>query len=60
MKKKLEISIQFLVLQMKKKEVLKKYAELWDEIKNEIETINCGKAGKYGKDFIKTKFDRER
>ena len=49
-----------MVLQMKKKEVLKKYAELWDEIKNEIETINCGKAGKYGKDFIKTKFDRER
>ena len=45
---------------MKKKEVLKKYAELWDEIKNEIETINCGKVGKYGKDFIKTKFDTER
>ena len=24
-------------------EVLKKYRELWDEIKNEIETINGGK-----------------
>ena len=27
----------------KKKEVLKKYTELWNEIKNEIETINGGK-----------------
>ena len=26
-------------------EVLKKYRELWDEIKNEIETINGGKKG---------------
>ena len=25
------------------KEVLKKYRELWDGIKNEIETINVGK-----------------
>ena len=25
------------------KEVLKKYTELWDGIKNEIETINSGK-----------------
>ena len=44
---------------MKKKEVLKKYTELWDGIKNETETINCGKASKYEKDFIKTKFDTE-
>ena len=34
------------------KEVLKKYAELWDEIKNEIKTINGGQEGKYGKDFV--------
>ena len=27
----------------KNKEVLKKYTELWDGIKNEIETINGGK-----------------
>ena len=27
------------------KEVLKKYTELWDGIKNEIETINGGKKG---------------
>ena len=26
----------------KNKEVLKKYTELWDEIKNEIETISGG------------------
>ena len=38
-------------------EVLKKYKELWDEIKNEIGTINGGKAGKYGKDIIKIKLD---
>ena len=29
------------------KEVLERYAELWDGIKNEIETINGGKEGKY-------------
>ena len=40
----------------KNKEVLKKYAELWDGIKNEIETMISGKAGKYGKDFMKIKF----
>ena len=36
-------------------EVLKKYNELWDEIKNEIETINTGKASEYDKDFMKIK-----
>ena len=39
------------------KEVLKKYIELWDGIKNEIETINGGKKGKYGKAFMNIKFD---
>ena len=39
------------------KEVLKKYTELWDGIKNEIETINGGKKGEYGKDFMKIKFN---
>ena len=38
------------------KEVLNKYRELWDGIKNEIETINGGKKGEYGKDFMKIKF----
>ena len=30
--------------------------ELWNGIKNEIEIINCGKAGKNGKQFLKIKF----
>ena len=33
------------------KEVLKKYEEVWEGIKKEIETINCGKKIEYGKDF---------
>ena len=41
------------------KEVLKKYAELWDRIKNEIETINGGKKGEYGKDFMKIRFNTD-
>ena len=41
------------------KEVLKKYAELWDRIKNEIETINGGKKGEYGKDFMKINFNTD-
>ena len=39
------------------KEVLKKDTELWDGIKNEIETINGGKKSEYAKYFMKTKFD---
>ena len=34
-----------------------KYIELWDGIKNEIETINGSKPGKYKKDFMKIKCD---
>ena len=41
------------------KEVLKKYRELGDGIKNEIETISGGKKGEYGKDFMKIKFDTD-
>ena len=42
------------------KEVLKKYAERWNRIKNEIEAINGGKKGEdYGKDFMKVKFDTD-
>ena len=43
----------------KNKEVLKKYWELWDGIKNGIETINSGKQSKYGKDLTKIKFDSD-
>ena len=33
------------------KEVLNKYEEVWEVIKNEIESINSGKKVEYGKDF---------
>ena len=41
------------------KEVLKKYTELWDGIKNKTEIINGDKASEYGKDFMKIKFDSD-
>ena len=41
------------------KEVLTKYTEIWDGIENEIETINGSKKGKYGKDFMKIRFDTD-
>ena len=40
----------------KNKEVLTKYAERWDGIKNLIEKLN-GKPSEYGKDFMKIKFN---
>ena len=36
------------------KELLKKYTELWDGIKNEIETIDGSKKGEYDKNFRKS------
>ena len=33
------------------KEVSKKYEEVWEGVKKEIETINGGEKTKYGKDF---------
>ena len=39
------------------KEVLKKYKELQDGIKNEFETINGRKTGKCGKDYMKIKLN---
>ena len=41
------------------KEALKKYTELSDGIKNEIETINGGEKGEYGKDFMKIRFNTD-
>ena len=41
------------------KEALEKYTELSDGIKNEIETINGGEKGEYGKDFMKIKFNTD-
>ena len=41
------------------KEILKKYTKLGDGIKNEIKTINGGEEGKYGKNFMKIKYDTD-
>ena len=42
------------------KALLKTYANVWDEIKNEIKTINCGgKGNDYGKDYMKIKFNSD-
>ena len=41
------------------RKAFKKYTELWDRIKNEIKTINDGKEGEYGKDFVKYKFEKD-
>ena len=41
------------------KELLKKYADVWDEIKNEIKTINGGKKNDYGKDYMKIKLNSD-
>ena len=43
----------------KNKEVLKKYTELWDEIKSQIKTISGSKPIKYGKDFMKISFESD-
>ena len=40
----------------KNKEVLKKYTKLWDEVKNQIETISVSKPIKYGRDCMKIRF----
>ena len=42
---------------MCKQKVLKKYAELWDGIRNEIEIINGGKKIEYAKVFMKIEFN---
>ena len=39
------------------KKVLAKFANVCDEIKHLIETINEGKKGEYEKDFMKVKFN---
>ena len=44
---------KYLVLEYvdENKEVSKKYEEVWESVKKEIETINCGQKIEYGKDF---------
>ena len=38
-------------------EALKKYAEIWSGIEDQIKAINSGKSGEYGKDYMKIKFN---
>ena len=40
-------------------EVLKKYADVWRVIKDQIKKINDGKLGEYGKDYMKIKFNSD-
>ena len=39
------------------KEVSKKYEEVWEGVKKEIETINGGEKIEYGKDYMKIRFE---
>ena len=41
----------------KNEEVSKKYEEVWEDFRKEIETINGGKKTEYGKDFWKIRFE---
>ena len=41
----------------KNREALESYTELWDETKDQIETINGDNPIEYGKDFMKTRFE---
>ena len=41
----------------KNREALKNYTELWDEIKDQIKTINEDNPTEYWKDFVKTRFE---
>ena len=43
----------------KNKKVSKKYADVWDGIKNKIKAINGGKENDYGKDYMKIKFNSD-
>ena len=40
-------------------EVLKKYAEVWSGIKDQIKKINNGLVGEYGKDYMKIQFNSD-
>ena len=40
-------------------EVLKKYAEIWIGIKNQIKAINSNESGEYGKEYMKIKFNSD-
>ena len=41
------------------KELLKKYTDVWDRIKNKIKTISGGKENDYEKNYMKIKFNSD-
>ena len=43
----------------KNKELLENYTELWDEIKDQIETISGNKPTECKKDFMKIRFESD-
>ena len=43
----------------KNSEVLKKYSEVWNGIKDSIKKINNGELGEYDKDYMKIKFNSD-
>ena len=43
----------------KNKEILTKYAELWNRIKNKTESINEGENGEYKKNIMEIKFNSD-
>ena len=57
LKIKKEVNTYILLSQIAK--VLKKYAETWGRIKDQIEKINSDKSGEYGKDYMKIKFNSD-
>ena len=56
---KLNIWLFFLQTRIRKleEEVLENYTELWNEIKDQIETINCDNTIEDGKDVMKARFE---
>ena len=55
----MEMNTLFLLPQRVTKKNKRKYAKIWDEFKNQIETINGGKPIKNKKYFLKIRFDSD-
>ena len=58
LKKTMELSIQFLLLQIKQRNI-KKYTKFWEETKRQIEMIDDDEPIKYKKDIMKIKFESD-
>ena len=54
----MEVNTWFLILQMKIKELLKKYNHAWNGIRNKIEEVSSGKCD-YEKDYMKIRFNSD-